>query len=65
MEIDYQKVYKVMGIYEAFNRGLSSAVFLLEKSFELPDEDSLYMLEGQKRIVDRKMAYGTDGDVLK
>jgi hypothetical protein len=59
MGTDYHKVYTVMDIYEAFNRGLPSAVFVLEKSFELPDEDSLHMLEGQRRIVDRKMAYNT------
>jgi hypothetical protein len=51
MEPECQKFYTVEDIYRAFDMGLSSAVFVLERSLVLDLEDRMYMLEGLKRMM--------------
>ena len=54
MKNEYQKLYTAEDIYNAFNSGLSSAVFVLEHSLVLPIEERIHMLEGLKKMIKNK-----------
>jgi hypothetical protein len=45
------KLYSVEDIYSAFDMGLSSAIYVLERSLVLPVEDRMHILEGLKYMI--------------
>lgn len=48
------RIFPVEDIYKAFNLGIGTGLYALEKSIELPTEDQEYLLECLKRMVSRK-----------
>jgi hypothetical protein len=64
MEDEHQRLYTIEDIYSAFDMGLSSAVYLLEKSLILSDKGRMYLLEGLKKRVAGYETTLSDGDLL-
>jgi hypothetical protein len=57
MEQECQKVYAADDIYRAFDMGLSSAIFVLERSLVLDLEDRMHMIEVLRRMVKDDKGY--------
>lgn len=64
MEDEHQRIYTIEDIYSAFDMGLSSAVYLLEKSLVLSHEGRIYLLEGLKKRISGCETTLSDGELL-
>ena len=49
-----QHIYSVEYIYNVFNMGLSSAIFVLEKSLVLTVDERMHMLEALRWVIKTK-----------
>ena len=49
--VEYYRLYTRQDIDQAFNKGIESAIFVLEKAEELSPDGIQYMVESLKKLI--------------